>query len=66
MQVILKQIGDCILIRCDIGDIIPLMDINLSTFPEDESEYFYERVLEELPELFIVAVISVKVIEYKM
>jgi len=66
MQVILKQIGDCILRRCELGDIIPVMEINLSTLPEHYSDYFYESLLEELPEAFIVAEISGKVIGYIM
>ena len=66
MQVILKQIGDCILRRCELGDTIPVMEINLSTLPEHYSDYFYESLLEELPEAFIVAEISGKVIGYIM
>jgi len=66
MQVILKQIGDCILRRCELSDIIPVMEINLSTLPEHYSDYFYESLLEELPEAFIVAEISGKVIGYIM
>ena len=66
MQVILKQIGDCILRRCELGDIIPVMEINLRTLPEHYSDYFYESLLEELPEAFIVAEISGKIIGYIM
>ena len=66
MQVILKQIGDCILRRCELGDIIPVMEINLSTLPEHYSDYFYESLLAELPEAFIVAEISGKVVGYIM
>jgi len=66
MQVILKQIDDCILRRCELGDIIPVMEINLSTLPEHYSDYFYESLLEELPEAFIVAEISGKIIGYIM
>ena len=62
----MKQIGDCILRRCELGDIIPVMEINLSTLPEHYSDYFYESLLEELPEAFIVAEISGKVIGYIM
>ena len=49
MQVILKQIGDCIFRRCELSDIIPVMEINLRTLPEHYSDYFYESLLEELP-----------------
>ena len=62
----MKQIGDCILRRCELGDIIPVMEINLSTLPEHYSDYFYESLLEELPEAFIVAEISGKIIGYIM
>jgi len=66
MQVILKQIEDCILRRCELGDIIPVMEINLSTLPEHYSDYFYESLLEELPEAFVVAEISGKIVGYIM
>ena len=66
MQVILKQMGDCILRRCEPGDIIPVMEINLRTLPEHYSDYFYESLLEELPEAFIVAEISGKIVGYIM
>jgi len=66
MQVILKQVGDCILRRCELSDIIPVMEINLRTLPEHYSDYFYESLLEELPEAFIVAEISGKIIGYIM
>ena len=66
MQVILKQIGDCILRRCELGDIIPVMEINLRTLPEHYSDYFYESLLEELPEAFVVAEISNKIVGYIM
>ena len=66
MQVILKQVGDCILRRCELGDIIPVMEINLRALPEHYSDYFYESLLEELPEAFIVAEISGKIIGYIM
>ena len=66
MQVILKQMGDCILRRCELGDIIPVMEINLRTLPEHYSDYFYESLLEELPEAFVVAEISNKIVGYIM
>jgi len=66
LQVILSQIGDCILRRCELGDLIPVMEINLQTLPEHYSDYFYESLLEELPEAFIVAEIDGKVIGYIM
>ena len=58
--------GDCILRRCELGDIIPVMEINLRTLPEHYSDYFYESLLEELPEAFVVAEISNKIVGYIM
>ena len=66
MKVILRQIEDCILRRCELSDIIPVMEINLKTLPEHYSDYFYESLLEELPEAFIVAEISNKIVGYIM
>ena len=66
MQVILRQIGNCIIRRCDLTDIIPVMEINLKTLPEHYSDYFYESLLDELPEAFLVAEISGKLIGYIM
>jgi len=66
LQVILRQIGNCIIRRCDPTDIIPVMEINLKTLPEHYSDYFYESLLDELPEAFLVAEISGKLIGYIM
>jgi len=66
LQVILKQIGNCIIRRCDPIDIIPVMEINLKTLPEHYSDYFYESLLDELPEAFLIAEISGKLIGYIM
>ena len=66
MQVILKQIGNCIIRRCDPIDIIPVMEINLKTLPEHYSDYFYESLLDELPEAFLIAEISGELIGYIM
>jgi len=66
LQVILRQIGNCIIRRCDPTDIIPVMEINLKTLPEHYSDYFYESLLDELPEAFLVAEISGKLVGYIM
>ena len=42
------------------------MEINLKTLPEHYSDYFYESLLDELPEAFLVAEISGKLIGYIM
>ena len=66
MQVILKQFGDCILRRAEPSDLIPVMEINLKTLPEHYSDYFYESLLAEIPEAFIVAEIEGKHVGYIM
>ena len=38
------------------------MEINLRTLPEHYSDYFYESLIQELPEAFVVAEISGKII----
>ncbi|MGI0082483.1 MAG: ribosomal protein S18-alanine N-acetyltransferase [Nitrosopumilaceae archaeon] len=66
MQVALREIGDCIIRRCDLSDIISVMEINMKTLPEHYSDYFYESLLAELPESFIVAEIGGKLVGYIM
>lgn len=66
MQVILRQIGECAVRRAGPSDLIPVMEINLKTLPEHYSDYFYESLLAELPEAFIVAEIHSKVVGYIM
>ncbi len=66
MQVALREIGNCIIRRCDPSDIIPVMEINLKTLPEHYSDYFYESLLAELPEAFIVAEVEKRLVGYIM
>jgi len=66
MQVILRQLGDCNIRRAEISDLIPVMEINLKTLPEHYSDYFYESLLAEIPEAFIVAEIGGKPVGYIM
>ncbi|HLA21848.1 MAG TPA: ribosomal protein S18-alanine N-acetyltransferase [Nitrosopumilaceae archaeon] len=66
MQVALREIGDCVIRRCDPSDIIPVMEINMKTLPEHYSDYFYESLLSELPEAFLVAEINRKLVGYIM
>ena len=58
MQVILRQLDDVIIRRAEPSDLIPVMEINLKTLPEHYSDYFYESLLAEAPEAFIVAEIN--------
>ena len=66
MQVILKQLGDCNIRRAGPSDLISVMEINLKTLPEHYSDYFYESLLAELPEAFIIAEIGGKHVGYIM
>lgn len=66
MQVALREVGNCIIRRCDPSDIIPVMEINLKTLPEHYSDYFYESLLAELPEAFLVAEIEKRLVGYIM
>lgn len=66
LQVALRQIGDCIIRRADSSDLIPVMQVNLVTLPEHYSDYFYESLLGEAPEAFLVGEIRGKVVAYTM
>ena len=66
MQVILRQVGECVIRRAELSDLIPIMEINLKTLPEHYSDYFYESLLAELPEAFLVAEIGGKHVGYVM
>lgn len=52
--------------RAEPNDLIPVMEINLKTLPEHYSDYFYESLLAEIPEAFIVAEISGNLVGYIM
>ena len=66
MQVILRQLGNCDIRRAGPSDLISVMEINLKTLPEHYSDYFYESLLAELPEAFLVAEINNKHVGYIM
>jgi [ribosomal protein S18]-alanine N-acetyltransferase len=66
LQVILRQLNDCVIRRCEGGDLIPVMEINMKTLPEHYSDYFYESLLSEMPEAFLVAEIKGRIVGYIM
>lgn len=66
LQVALREIGDCVVRRCDPSDLIPVMEINMKTLPEHYSDYFYESLLAELPESFLVAEVNGRLVGYIM
>ena len=55
MQVILRQFNGTIIRRCDPTDLISVMDINMKSLPEHYSDYFYESLLSDMPESFLIA-----------
>jgi ribosomal-protein-alanine N-acetyltransferase len=66
MQIINRQFGDYLIRRCEPSDLISVMEINLKTLPEHYSDYFYESLLAELPEAFLVAEYQGKLAGYIM
>ena len=57
---------DYIIRRCERDDLAAVVDINLLTLPEHYSDYFFEAILRELPESFIVAELEKKIVGYIM
>jgi [ribosomal protein S18]-alanine N-acetyltransferase len=45
---------------------VSVMDINLIALPEHYSDYFFESILRELPEAFIVAELNDRIVGYIM
>lgn len=64
MQDILRDHAGCAIRRATHGDLIPVIEINLKTLPEHYSDYFYEELLRDCPEAFLVAESEGKVIGY--
>ena len=59
-------LGNVQIRNCQPADLISVMEINLKTLPEHYSDYFYETLLRELPEAFLVAEIGKNIIGYMM
>ena len=55
MQVILRQFYVTVIRRCEPTDLISIMEINMKTLPEHYSDYFYESLLANMPESFLIA-----------
>jgi [ribosomal protein S18]-alanine N-acetyltransferase len=66
LQTGLRRVGDYIIRRCEDRDLSSVVNINMVTLPEHYSDYFFESLLRELPEAFIVAEVDDKVIGYIM
>jgi len=66
LQTALRKVGPYMIRRCEARDLPTVVDINLLTLPEHYSDYFFESILRELPESFIVAELYNKVVGYIM
>jgi ribosomal-protein-alanine N-acetyltransferase len=67
LQTALRKVGDDYVIRrCEDTDLQAVIDINMAALPEHYSDYFFESILRELPEAFIVAEIGDKIVGYIM
>jgi ribosomal-protein-alanine N-acetyltransferase len=67
LQTALRKVGDDYVIRrCEDRDLPAVIDINMAALPEHYSDYFFESILHELPEAFIVAEIDGRVVGYIM
>ena len=52
--------------RCEQSDLSSVVGINLNSLPEHYSDYFFQSILRELPEAFIVAELENKIVGYVM
>jgi ribosomal-protein-alanine N-acetyltransferase len=66
LQTALRKIGDYVIRRCNEGDLSAVIDINMAALPEHYSDYFFESILRELPDAFIVAELESKIVGYIM
>ncbi|MGA8912930.1 MAG: ribosomal protein S18-alanine N-acetyltransferase [Nitrososphaeraceae archaeon] len=66
MQTTLRRVGDYIIRRCEEKDLTSVISINMNTLPEHYSDYFFESILRELPEAFVVAEVNDNIIGYIM
>ena len=66
MQIALRNVNGYSLRRCSIDDLKSVIDINEKTLPEHYTEYFFESLLREIPEAFIVAELENEIVGYIM
>lgn len=66
MQTTLRKVGDCTIRHCIASDLPSVVEINIASLPEHYSDYFFESILKELPESFIVAETDHRVVGYIM
>lgn len=66
LQTALRNVGNYVVRRCEQEDLPSVIEINMSTLPEHYSDYFFESILKELPESFLIAELDGKVVGYIM
>ena len=64
MQETLRTHAGYVIRRATHDDLIPVIEINLKTLPEHYSDYFYEELLKDCPEAFLVAESTDRIIGY--
>ena len=66
MQIALRNVNGYSLRRCCLDDLKSVIEINEKTLPEHYTEYFFESLLREIPEAFIVAELEGEIVGYIM
>ena len=66
LQTALRKVGGYVIRRCEASDLQAVIDINMTALPEHYSDYFFESILRELPEAFILAELNNKIVGYIM
>jgi len=66
LQIALRNVNGYSLRRCSIDDLKSVIEINEKTLPEHYTEYFFESLLREIPEAFIVAEFQNEIVGYIM
>ncbi len=66
MQIVLRSVNGYSIRRCSCDDLKSVIDINEKTLPEHYTQYFFESLLREIPESFIVAEYENEIVGYIM
>ncbi len=66
MQTALRNVNGYVLRRCCIEDLKSVININEKTLPEHYTDYFFESLLREIPEAFIVSEYQNEIVGYIM
>ena len=66
MQVAVRKEDGYTIRQAQPEDLIPIMEVNLKTLPEHYSDFFYEGLLSEFPETFMIAESACRDVGYVM